>query len=436
MIRRPAIGDLAPVLIAIAAMTLFLPRLAVAPTYMFDEVYHAYTAGQYAAGNADAYVWHTQPPVDGVAYMWNHPPAGILAITASILVWGDGPVGWRFASALFGAAGAALLYVFGVRMLRDRAAAALGAGLLLLDGLYFVQSRIGMLDMFGAVFALLALGCLHAYLTSPADRAGPRLACTGVAVGLALATKWNALWLGLLVGLVAVGRAFGVGLRARRDGQDAAARAAFRGHVAWIAIGLVAIPALTYIAAYVPFFAVGHGLDEWLELQNQIFRYHTGLEATHAYESSFWQWPLALRPVWYWVRNADDGAVARIYASHNPLLVWLYVPAVVWLAARAWRARDPLGIALGIGFFGQWLPWAFVPRIAFAYHFLPAVPWGALAVGSLVAWMWRRGRAWRALAVTYVAAVAGAFVFFYPIWAGVPLMDPTFALRMWLPTWR
>ncbi len=402
---------------------------------MFDEVYHAYTAGQYAAGNPDAYVWSTHAPVDGVAYMWNHPPAGVLAITASILVWGDGPVGWRFASLLFGAAGAVLVYWLGARMLRDRAAAAIGAGLLLLDGLYFVQSRIGMLDIFGTVFSFVALGCLHAYLSSPPDRAGPRLAGTGLAIGLALATKWNAVYAAVLCGLVAIGRAASLARRALRDPADRAARAGLRSHVVWIPIGLAVLPALVYLMAYVPFFTVGHDLGEWVELQNQIYRYHTGLQATHAYQSSWWQWPLALRPVWYWVGNAE-GAVARIYAAHNPFLAWLYVPAVGWLAVRAWRARDPLATVLTIGFFGQWLPWALVPRIAFAYHFLPAVPWGALSVGALVAWMWRRGRTGRAVATTYVAAVVGAFVFFYPIWAGVPLTDSAFAWRMWLPTWR
>ena len=60
------------------------------------------------------------------------------------------------------------------------------------------------------------------------------------------------------------------------------------------------------------------------------------------------------------------------------VLYALFVPAVVWLASRWTRRRDPAAIVLVIGFFGQWLPWALVPRIAFAYHFMPAVPFGCL----------------------------------------------------------
>jgi dolichyl-phosphate-mannose--protein O-mannosyl transferase len=432
---RPTVVGLLPGLFAVAAVLVLAPRLSIPSTYMFDEVYHAYTAGQYAAGNADAYLWSTHAPREGVAYMWNHPPVGVLAITASILVWGDGPLGWRFACLVFGAAGIALAYVLGAGMLGDRAAAALGAALLLLDGLYFVQSRIGMLDIFGTVFAFLALASLHAYLTAPADRAAPRLVWTGLTLGLALATKWNAAYVSLSCGLVAVGRAIVLARAALTRPVDASARAALRSHVVWIPIGLGLLPAVVYLASYVPFFAAGHDFGAWIELQKQICQYHMRLEATHTYQSSWWQWPLALRPVWYWLGPSDAG-VARIYGSHNPILVWMYLPAVLWLVARSFRGRPALACVLAIGFFGQWLPWALVPRIAFAYHFLPAVPWGALSLGALVAWTWRRGLAGRSVASIYVGLVVAAFVFFYPIWTGLPLTERAFEWRMWFPSWR
>jgi dolichyl-phosphate-mannose--protein O-mannosyl transferase len=434
-VDKRSVRSVVPGILFLVAVALYAPRLEVPSQYMFDEVYHAFTAGQYVAGNPDAYVWNRPTPRPHVAYMWNHPPAGVLLISGGILLWGDVPFGWRFASVIFGAAGIVLTYRVALAFTRDRLAAVLAASLLLLDGLYFVQSRIAMLDIFGTVFSLAALLSLHSYLKSPGDRCAAPIVRTGAFLGLALATKWNAAYLSLLVGLVMLWRAVRLARRAWRDREDPAARAGLRVHLVWLPVGLVLVPALVYVVTYLAFFAAGHGVGEFVELQKQIFYYHTRLRETHPYQSSWWQWPLELRPVWYWMAS-DGEKVANLYAGGNPLLEWLFLPAVAWLAVRFARERRRGLAPLLIGFFGQWLPWALVPRIAFAYHFLPAVPWGALAVGAGLAWLWRRGPRWRMVAAAYVLLVVGAFLFFYPIWSGVPLERPAFEHRLWLASWR
>jgi dolichyl-phosphate-mannose-protein mannosyltransferase len=89
-----------------------------------------------------------------------------------------------------------------------------------------------------------------------------------------------------------------------------------------------------------------------------------------------------------------------------------------------------------LGFFGQWLPWVFSPRIALAYHFLPSVPFGCLAVAVAVVALWARTPRHRAVAVGYVAAVALAFAFFYPIYSALPLTRDRFEMRIWFESWR
>ena len=410
-----------PGLLFLAAVALFAPRLTIPEEYIFDEVYHGYTAGQYVAGNADAYVWNTKAPREGVAYMWNHPPAGILGIAGGILIWGDDAFGRRVASVLFGAAGIVLTYWLTRRLAGEQAPALLAAGLVLMDGMYFTQSRVAMLDIFGVVFALAALLSLHDYLLAPPGAAAWPIVRTGLLLGLALATKWNAAYLSLACGLVVL-------VREARHGR--------RGNLAWIPLGLGLVPLAVYFAAYVPFFSSGHDLDQWIELQKQIYYYHTRLEATHPWSSSFWQWPLAAKPVWYWVSHLDDGRVANVYAAGNPVLYWGFVPAVAAVAVRFWRQRPAALAVLLIGFFGQWLPWALVPRIAFAYHFLPAAPLGAAAL-AIVLWPpIRRGGLARALALGYVALVVLCFVWIYPILAGVPLSQAGLEWRFLMPSWR
>ena len=418
------------VLLIGAALLLYLPRLDVPERYIYDEAYHAFTAREYLAGNRDAFLWSTPAPREGVGYTWNHPPAGLLLIAAGIAAVGDTSRGWRIPSALFGALGILVAYLLSLSLTRDREIALVTAALLLVDGLYFVQSRTSMLDVFGTVFRMGAVIGLHAYLRAPATRIRGPLIGVGLGLGLALATKWNAAYPAALIGLVIGCRAVEI-WRAGR----ASPPGALREHLVWLPVGLMVIPGMVYLAAYIPFFLAGHDWSQFVELQRQIYQYHTSLKATHAYQSHWWQWPLALRPVWYHVEYMDAG-IANIYAQGNPLLYWAFIPAALWLSVRWWKTRDTALVVLLIGFFGQWLPWGLVPRAAFMYHFLPAVPFGALSVAALVVHAWRRSPRWQILAFAYVLAVALSFVYFYPLYAAVPLDRPALESRMWFDAWR
>jgi len=414
---------------------LSLPRLNVPPRYVYDEVYHAYTAAQYVEGNTDAYRWDTEPRRRRVAYEWTHPPLGKLIIAGGIRVFGDNSFGWRIASALFGAAGIVVTYALGRSITGRLAVGVVAAVLLLADGLYFADAPAGLLGIFLVVFTTGALLAFYRALIAPTDRVRGPLLATGLLLGLALATKWNAAFCALFVGLVAVWRLVRLGWESRRGGPEAAAaRAGFRAHLLWVPLGLVALPAVVYLASYVPYFLVGFGWGDFVELQRQMYLYHTELDEPHEYYSRWWEWPLAIRPVWYFLDRGAD-ASAYIYANGNPLLYWAMLPAVWGLVVEWWRRHAGLTVLL-IGFFGQWLPWALSPRGAFAYHFLPSVPFGCLALGVLIVGAWRRGRWWRWLAAGYVVAVVAAFVFFYPIYAAIPLSPEAFERRLWFGSWR
>ena len=63
--------------------------------YVFDEVYHGFTAKEYAKGEIKAWEWWNTPP-PGVAYEWTHPPLAkeIMAVSLKIFNTED-PWGWR-----------------------------------------------------------------------------------------------------------------------------------------------------------------------------------------------------------------------------------------------------------------------------------------------------------------------------------------------------
>lgn len=433
-VRRAFSASTSPAIIAVGlavlALAISLPRLTTPNVYVFDELYYAFTAGEYVAGN-EAYDSRV-PPRDDPAVEWTHPPLAKLLIAGGILVAGDNPLGWRITSVLLGVAGVVITYFLGLSLTGNRAISALAAALLLLDGLYLIESRLGMSNLLVLVTSTGALlGLSRALTAAPARIARPMLA-TGVMLGLALATKWSAIALLGLIGLAVGWRALRIW---RNERETAAGRAAVRPYLGWGAVGLLLVPALVYLASFGHFFLTGHGWSDFVTQHRDMFTYHRELGIVHADSSWWWEWPLALRPVWYYI---DEGLEtgAYIMANGNVLLYWPMVVAVLWLAIDWWGRRPAALAVLLIGFFGQWLPWALAPRGTFVYHFMPAVPFGCLALAWLMAGAWQRGGVWRVGAVVYAVAVLASFAFYYPVYTAVSLTPAELDPRLWLENWR
>ncbi|HEY8314761.1 MAG TPA: glycosyltransferase family 39 protein [Candidatus Baltobacteraceae bacterium] len=180
--------------------------------------------------------------------------------------------------------------------------------------------------------------------------------------------------------------------------------------------------------------------------QYTMFEYHDTLKATHPYQSVWWQWPLDARPVaYYWkdsrkgVAANDSGAccVAEILTLPNPIILWFGLFCVPVVGYLAWRERNKGYALLVLAYLLQWLPWMRSPRITFAYHFYVDIPLICLCNAIVLQRIWHVGqnkdaRLWARIGVgAYVAAVALAFIWFYPILAGTPLVWSEWNDRMW-----
>ena len=118
---------------------------------------------------------------------------------------GGNAFGWRLPGVLLGALAAALLYLLARVLFARRSVALIAAVLVVAEGMLFANSRIGMNDVYVTSFIVLA-----ALLFAPLYLAPKRpwtalgiIVAVGLALGLALASKWVALYaiggLGLLV---------------------------------------------------------------------------------------------------------------------------------------------------------------------------------------------------------------------------------------------
>lgn len=370
-------------------------------TFYFDEVYHAWTAREMLRGNTAAWEWWNTPP-PGFAYEWTHPPLAKLGMAAGMLVFGENPLGWRILGALFGVGSVLLVYLIGAFLFKNKTAALLASAIFALDGLPLVMSRIGMNDSY---FLFFALATIYFFLNK-------KIFLSSLMLGLALSSKWTAFWLvPILVG--------GLILFKRKPKFEY--------------LLFLVIPSLIYVFSYLPFFASGHSFSQFIELQGQMWWYHTGLAATHPFQSSWWSWPILYRPIWLFTQTRD-ALVSNIYAMGNPLIFWFGLIAVLLTGIKGVLERNNKLLFLIVAYLGFFLPWALSPRIMFLYHYLPSLPFLALSSGWLFSRLWARGA--RLIVLSFLIFTFSFFIFFYPHWTGIFVPRWLDNLYYWLPSWR
>ena len=125
--------------------------------YIYDEVYHAFTAQEMAKGNVKAWEWWNPSP-KGFAYEWTHPPLAKLIMAGGVLLFGKSQFAFRFPGIFFAVGVIYLVYLLGRGIFKNERIALLSAFLVSFDGMLFVMSRIGMADI---SFLFFLLGTIY-----------------------------------------------------------------------------------------------------------------------------------------------------------------------------------------------------------------------------------------------------------------------------------
>jgi dolichyl-phosphate-mannose--protein O-mannosyl transferase len=399
-------------IVALVAAVFRLPGLGYPKEEYFDEVYHAKTALQYLRG---------EPPTE-----WVHPPTAKLLIAGGVAVFGYEPWAYRLVPALAGILLAPVFLLLALRVLPTERAALLATLLLLLDGVYLVQSRIAMTNVFAVLFQLLA-ALLMLRAVREASLSFAAMAWAGIALGLALSTRWTSLWAWGFLGLVFL--------------VTRGRRAFTPRELALGVLAFVVFPAAVYLLSYVPWMRQGHSAMDVVRVQRDIWGYHANLTATHSYFSPWWTWPWLYRPTWYfWF--SGEGFVRGIVALGNPAIWWASVPVSLWALPSGIRWRDPARIFCGAGFLLLYLPWGLSPRtLNFSHYLFEAIPYACLALGIWLDQHWGRGQA--IVSRGYFVLVAVLFLMFLPFLTGMPVPTWLWGFRFptgagiwtWFPTW-
>lgn len=374
------------IIILLSAIFFRLYRLDYPNSYVFDEVYHAFTAKEYLKGSKDAWDPFATSP-KGVAYEWTHPPLAKEVMTVSMfLVRSQNPWAWRLPGVLLGVVSVWLVYMLGLKLLNNQIASLIASFAFSIDGLNFVQSRTGMNDIY---FVTFMLATLLLFLNK-------KIFWSAIFLGLAISSKWAAVYIYLIL--------IPFLLFQRKHSQI---------------LYFLIIPLIVYSLTYIPFFLLGHNLNQFITLQQQMWWYHMGLKATHDYSSPWWSWPLNLYPVWYFVDYIGN-SIANIFASGNLAVFLIGSISLILTFWETFKGKSVSLFIIVLGFFVFWLPWAVSPRIMFLYHFSPSVPFLALALGHKLS-LFFESNTNRRFAIILILFMFVTFILTYPFLVGIPL---------------
>jgi dolichyl-phosphate-mannose--protein O-mannosyl transferase len=478
-------------------------------TLVFDEVYYAKFGHDYLTRN---------PFFDG------HPPVGKYMVAIGMFLsrylplGGDevngltgglySPISYRWVTALFGSFLPLIIAGIAYQISQRRSFAFLAALFTAVDGLFLVETRYALINIYVVIFGLLGQLCFLIALKKPISKRRLWLLLAGINCGLSIAVKWNglfflagiyAIWIITLAADAATDAATDFVTDAATDfvadetdklsvrkidnlsASSATPSGATSGAtsvthpVPPFVFYLGIIPVFIYCIAWIPHLILSPNYG-FIEVHQKIWQFHKQLGGNdsniHPYCSPWYSWILMLRPMAYYYQTAASineplpvmgpplptgtGKVFYdVHAMGNPFLWWFSLAAIVFLFGMlGWlvinklaqhkrlSALFPLSTDIWIilyvllNYAINLLPWVRVTRCLFIYHYMTAIVFGFMALAWLVDQCLRSYYIQlRGLGVTVIFIVLIAFVFWMPLYLGLPLSPEEYKLRMWFTSW-
>jgi dolichyl-phosphate-mannose--protein O-mannosyl transferase len=217
---------------------------------------------------------------------------------------------------------------------------------------------------------------------------------------------------------------------------------------------LVLTPLAVYLLASAPYFAAGHGVVDWLRLQEHMATFGWGVTGDRSFASRPVTWPFDAYPIWYKWSVGPQGT-SGLLAIGNFLLWWAGVVAWVVLGLLAVLRRDwRLGITPALVAV-LYLPWLLTSRQTYIYYMVPVVPFVAVLVATAlsrlsgVAWAPPPGRSLegesaeggerrfpRLAAWAFCAACVLVGVLYVPFVIGLPVPYDYYTFLTPFTTWK
>jgi len=380
------------------------------------------------------------------------------------------PFGWRFMGTLFGVLMLPVMYLI-ARKITDRTwIAGICTGLYALDFMHFTQTRIATIDVFAVMFIMLEYYFMLKYYRmsfydTPFKKTLIPLLLSGICMGLGCACKWTGVYAG--AGLAVIFFAIMV----KRYMEYKRAKGNYKGYSSGILhrnivdnyakytvktllfclVAFVVVPLVIYTLSYIPVNdgSGGDFISKMISSQKTMLKYHSEsvLSSTHPYSSTWYQWPTMIKPMLYYAETIENGITANISAFGNPMIWWGGLCAFFYIMYRALKKSDRIASFISVAALVQYVPWIFIKRCTFIYHYFPVVPFLVLMIGYSIYHIVKGINTWAdngkkgkviniSLVGTYVLVTLIVFAAFYPVISGTPMSVDAGKYLKWFNDWR
>ena len=413
--NRARLREIAPISLIIAfALILRLWRLNLPKGYIFDEVYYAKNANSLIRNGVEL---NSQ----GQAEFIVHPPLGKWLIGIGIKIFGNNEFGWRISAAVIGTLSVLLIYFITKELFNSIFLSNIAAALMALDGLALVMSRVALLDIFLMFFILLAFYFLvKNYLW-----------LSGIAIGLAAATKWSAIFLIPFFILLTLNYLQIEPIKLLKRAAQ-----------------FIFLPSLIYLISWSGWIFTSGGWDRqsgsniftslW-KYHIAILDFHRSLAETHSYAANPWSWLILGRPTSFFYETPTGCGVSscsqEILAIGTPILWWAGIFAIALTFGFFVANRDRISTLILAGIAGTYLPWFLIQsRTTFYFYAISILPFLILALIYTFNWILKYDD-YRKQIIAFLVVVAINFIYFLPVLLGIEIPYSQWLSRMWLNSW-
>lgn len=362
----------------------------------FDEIYFARTAYNYLNNEE--------------TYEWTHPPLGKMIQAIPVILFNKmAPFYYRLMGNIAGIIMIFIMYLLGIELFKKRKWAIVSSLLMFFETSHFVQTRMGTVDSFLILFIMLAIYFMIRHITKKETKYN--LFLSGLFFGLSMCVKWT----GALGGLALAIIYFYDFIKNKRN---------IKKTLSYGTIYFVIIPLIIYTSIYFIYpknrVAYTDSYKAIIDQTEMMYNYHSKLTDDHFFSSDWYTWPISYKPVWYYEQEYSYVTKGTITAIGNIAIWWLGIIAVLYLPYRIIKKKELESIILLITVLSLWLPYIFIGRVMFLYHYFPVVPFITLAVVKLLKDIEEKTKKTFIVPI-YLTIVIGFFIIYYPVISGIPV---------------